>query len=31
MKYFNLHTHQYTNNADILELVNQYPQELMLI
>ena len=27
MKYFNLHTHQYTNNADILELVNQYPQE----
>lgn len=27
MKYFNLHTHQYTNQADVLELVNQYPQE----
>ena len=27
MQYFNLHTHQYTNDAEILELVNQYPQE----
>ena len=27
MKYFNLHTHQYTNQVDVLELVNQYPQE----
>ncbi|MDI1255380.1 MAG: TatD family hydrolase [Flavobacterium sp.] len=25
MEYFNLHTHQYTNNAKVLELVNQYP------
>lgn len=27
MKHFNLHTHQYTNQKDVLELVNQYPQE----
>ncbi len=27
MKFFNLHTHQYTNQIDVLELVNQYPQE----
>ncbi len=27
MKYFNLHTHQSTNQTDVLELVNQYPQE----
>jgi TatD DNase family protein len=27
MKFFNLHTHQFTNNPDILELVNQYPQD----
>lgn len=27
MKFFNLHTHQFTNQADVLELVNQYPQE----
>ncbi|WP_396170783.1 TatD family hydrolase [Flavobacterium sp.] len=27
MKYFNLHTHQYTNQREVLELVNQYPQE----
>jgi TatD DNase family protein len=27
MKFFNLHTHQYTNQSDVLELVNQYPQE----
>ncbi|MGO4905125.1 TatD family hydrolase [Flavobacterium sp. W20_MBD1_R3] len=27
MKYFNLHTHKYTNEPNILELVNQYPQE----
>jgi TatD DNase family protein len=27
MKYFNLHTHQLTNQPELLELVNQYPQE----
>lgn len=27
MKYFNLHTHIFTNQSDIVELVNQYPQE----
>lgn len=27
MHYFNLHTHIYTNQDDVLELVNQYPQE----
>ncbi|MEL1253676.1 TatD family hydrolase [Flavobacterium sp. DGU38] len=27
MKFFNLHTHKFTNNPDILELVNQYPME----
>jgi len=27
MEYFNFHTHQYTNQADVLELVNQYPKE----
>ncbi|WP_417941330.1 TatD family hydrolase [Flavobacterium sp. RS13.1] len=27
MKFFNLHTHQFTNSADVLELVNQYPQD----
>lgn len=27
MKYFNLHTHHFTNDAAILELVNQYPME----
>ena len=27
MQYFNLHTHQFTNQPDVLELVNQYPQE----
>ena len=27
MKYFNFHTHQFTNQPGILELVNQYPQE----
>ncbi|MEY4963236.1 MAG: putative deoxyribonuclease YcfH [Bacteroidota bacterium] len=27
MNYFNLHTHLYTNQDDVLELVNQYPQE----
>jgi len=25
MKYFNLHTHKFTNSSDIFELVNQYP------
>ena len=27
MKFFNLHTHKFTNQNSILELVNQYPQE----
>lgn len=27
MNYFNLHTHQSTNQPEVLELVNQYPQE----
>lgn len=27
MEFFNLHTHRFTNNPDILELVNQYPQD----
>ena len=27
MKFFNLHTHQFTHQSDVLELVNQYPQE----
>ena len=27
MKFFNLHTHQFSNQLDVLELVNQYPQE----
>ncbi|MFH7010253.1 TatD family hydrolase [Flavobacterium sp. FlaQc-52] len=27
MEFFNFHTHQFTNQSDILELVNQYPQE----
>ncbi|SDX40902.1 TatD family hydrolase [Flavobacterium degerlachei] len=27
MKLFNLHTHSFTNQTDVLELVNQYPQE----
>ena len=27
MSYINLHTHQFTNRHDILEIVNQYPRE----
>lgn len=27
MKYFNLHTHKFTNSPEVLELVNQYPWE----
>ena len=27
MEFFNLHTHIHTNQPDVLELVNQYPQE----
>ena len=27
MQFFNLHTHKFTNNPSILELVNQYPWE----
>lgn len=27
MEFFNFHTHQFTNQAHILELVNQYPNE----
>ncbi len=29
MFYFNLHTHTFSNQADVLELVNQYPQEFI--
>lgn len=27
MQFFNFHTHKYTRQTDVLELVNQYPQE----
>lgn len=27
MQFFNLHTHKFSNQPDVLELVNQYPQE----
>lgn len=27
MEYFNFHTHQFTNQPDVLELVNQYPKD----
>ncbi|MEO7977255.1 TatD family hydrolase [Flavobacterium sp.] len=27
MDFFNLHTHQFTNQPDVLELVNQYPKK----
>ncbi|MEO8233781.1 MAG: TatD family hydrolase [Flavobacterium sp.] len=27
MQYINLHTHKFTNNPNVLEIVNQYPQE----
>jgi len=27
MQYFNLHTHKFTNNPSVLELVNQYPRD----
>ena len=27
MNYYNLHTHHFTNQEDVLEIVNQYPQE----
>ena len=27
MQFFNLHTHKFTNQPNVLELVNQYPQE----
>ncbi|SEO28996.1 TatD DNase family protein [Flavobacterium sp. CF108] len=27
MEFFNFHTHQFTNQSNIVELVNQYPQE----
>ena len=27
MQFFNLHTHKFTNQPDVVELVNQYPQE----
>jgi len=29
MQFFNLHTHNFTNSTDILELVNQYPNEFV--
>lgn len=28
MEFFNFHIHQFTNQSNVLELVNQYPQEL---
>ncbi len=27
MQFFNLHTHKFTNQPNVLELVNQYPWE----
>lgn len=27
MQFINLHTHKFTNNSNLLEIVNQYPQE----
>ena len=27
MEFFNLHTHKWTNQSNVLEIVNQYPQE----
>ena len=27
MEFFNLHTHQFTNQSNVLELVNQYPEK----
>lgn len=27
MEYFNFHTHQFTNQSNVLELVNQYPKD----
>jgi TatD DNase family protein len=27
MQYINLHTHKFTNDSNVLEIVNQYPQE----
>jgi TatD DNase family protein len=29
MPFYNLHTHKFTNNADTIELVNQYPWEFV--
>ena len=29
MQYFNLHTHSFSNQTDVFELVNQYPQEFL--
>ncbi len=29
MQFFNLHTHQFTNNAQVFELVNQYPDQFV--
>ncbi|UUF13357.1 MULTISPECIES: TatD family hydrolase [Flavobacterium] len=28
MEFFNFHTHQFTNQSNVVELVNQYPQEV---
>ena len=30
MQYINLHTHKFSNNPNVLEIVNQYPQEFDL-
>jgi TatD DNase family protein len=29
MQYFNLHTHSFSNQSNVVELVNQYPQEFL--
>ena len=29
MEFFNLHTHTFSNNLDIIEIVNQYPKEFI--
>jgi TatD DNase family protein len=31
MEFFNFHTHQFTNQSNILELVNQYPNEFDIL
>ncbi|WP_016990047.1 TatD family hydrolase [Flavobacterium sp. ACAM 123] len=31
MNFFNFHTHKFTNQVDVLELVNQYPEEFNVV